>query len=266
MERTRRRFVEEGLPTALARWVQRRPSQRPKFDGEAEAHLIALAGSRPPQGHGRWSLRLLADRIVALGRVGSGSSEERARHVGKNGLEPWLKLQQWCIPPAQSAACGPPWKTCWRVTSEPLAGGRHALVRERRTPLDFAAVIKTLCDELSPSAEEIVLVMDQLNTHGVASLSEAFAPAPARRLACRLEIHHPPKHGSWLNMAEIEPGVLSRRCLCRRVPTQELLASETTAWQNTRNAQATAIDWRFITADARIKLERPYPSLNRDAL
>ena len=143
---------------------------------------------------------------------------------------------------------------------EPLAGVRHALVRERRTAVDFAAVIRTLCDELYPAAEKIVLVMDQLNTHGVASLYEAFPPAEARRLACRLEIHHSPKHGSWLNMAEIELGVLSRQCLCRRVPTQELLASETLAWQTARNTRATAIDWRFTTADARIKLNRLDPS------
>lgn len=143
---------------------------------------------------------------------------------------------------------------------EPLAGRRHALVRERRTAIDFAQVIKSLCDELYPAAEKIVLVMDQLNTHGIASLYEAFPPAEARRLACRLEIHHSPKHGSWLNMAEIELGVLSRQCLCRRVPTQELLESEAAAWQAARNAAATAIDWRFTTADARIKLKRLYPS------
>ncbi len=102
--------------------------------------------------------------------------------------------------------------------------------------------------------------MDQLNTHGIPSLYEAFPPAEARRLACRLEIHHSPKHGSWLNMAEIELGVLSRQWLCRRVPTQELLASEAAAWQAARNAATTAIDWRFTTADARIKLKRLYPS------
>ena len=143
---------------------------------------------------------------------------------------------------------------------EPLAGRRHALVRERRTALDFAAVIKTLCDELYPQAEKIVLVMDQLNTHSTASLYEAFPPAEARRLARKLEIHHSPKHGSWLNMAEIELSALSRQCLRRRVASQEVLAREVAAWQTTRNAAAQKIDWRFTTADARIKLARLYPT------
>ena len=143
---------------------------------------------------------------------------------------------------------------------EPLAGVRHALVRERRTACDFAAVVKHLCDELYPAADQIVLVMDQLNTHSTASLYEAFTPAEARRLARKLEIHHSPKHGSWLNMAEVELSVLSRQCLRRRVPGQEVLAKEVAAWQAERNTTATKIDWRFTTADARIKLARLYPS------
>lgn len=142
---------------------------------------------------------------------------------------------------------------------EPLAGVRHALVRERRTAVDFAHVIKTLCDELYPAAEKIVLVMDQLNTHSLASLYQAFPPAEARRLARRLEIHHSPKHGSWLNMAEIELSVLTRQCLRRRVPSQEVLAREVAAWQTERNAVASQIDWRFTTEDARIKLASLYP-------
>lgn len=143
---------------------------------------------------------------------------------------------------------------------EPLAGVRHALVRERRTRLDFAAVVKTLCEELYPQAEKVVLVMDQLNTHSAASLYEAFAPAEARRLAAKLEVHHTPKHGSWLNMAEIELGVLARQCLDRRLPSQERLAGEVAAWERQRNAAKARVDWRFITADARIKLRRLYPS------
>jgi hypothetical protein len=133
-------------------------------------------------------------------------------------------------------------------------------VRERRTRRDFAEAIRTLCDELYPAAEKLVLVMDQLNTHNAASLYEAFAPAEARRLAAKLEIHHSPKHGSWLNMAEIELGVLARQCLNRRLPTQETLAAEVLAWQKARNAATTKVDWRFSTADARIKLKRLYPS------
>lgn len=144
---------------------------------------------------------------------------------------------------------------------EPLAGRRHVFVRERRTRLDFAAVIKTLCDELYPQAEKIVLVMDQLNTHGVASLYETYPPQEALRLVKRLEIHHTPKHGSWLNMAEIELSVLARQCLDERMENQEKLACAIAAWQQTRNAAAVRIDWRFTTADARIKLKHLYPTV-----
>ena len=147
------------------------------------------------------------------------------------------------------------------MVCEPLAGRRHVFVRERRTRLDFAAVIKTLCDELYPRAEKIVLVMDQLNTHGVASLYEAYPPQEALRLVKRLEIHHTPKHGSWLNMAEIELSVLARQCLAERLENQEKLARAVAAWQQTRNADAVRIDWRFTTADARIKLKHLYPTV-----
>ena len=147
------------------------------------------------------------------------------------------------------------------LVCEPLAGRRHVFVRERRTRLDFAAVIKTLCDELYPAAEKIVLVMDQLNTHGVASLYEAYPPTEALRLARRLEIHHSPKHGSWLNMAEIELSVLARQCLDERMEGQEKLARAVAAWEQSRNAAATRIDWRFTTADARIKLKYLYPTI-----
>ena len=145
------------------------------------------------------------------------------------------------------------------LVCEPLAGQRHVFVRAQRTRLDFAAVVKTLCDELHPQAEQIILVMDQLNTHGVASLYAAFPPAEARRLAERLEIHHPPKHGSWLNMAEIELSVLARQCLDERMESRAHLESEVSAWQRSRNSARCKVDWRFTTADARIKLKRLYP-------
>ena len=147
------------------------------------------------------------------------------------------------------------------MVCEPLAGRRHVFVRARRTRLDFAAVIKTRCDELYPAAQKIVLVMDQLNTHGVASLYEAYPPQEARRLAERLEIHHTPKHGSWLNMAEIELSVLARQCLDERMENQEKLARAVAAWEQSRHATATRINWRFTTADARIKLKHLYPTI-----
>ena len=146
------------------------------------------------------------------------------------------------------------------MVCEPLAGRRHVRVRDRRTAVDFAHVIKEVVDELYPTAETIVLVMDQLNTHSVASLYEAFPPAEARRLAAKLEIHHTPKHGSWLNMAELELSVLARQCLDDRMQDQPTLARATAAWESRRNARRRATDWRFTTDDARSKLKHLYPS------
>lgn len=144
---------------------------------------------------------------------------------------------------------------------EPLAGQRWVDVTERRTKADWAHQIKHLVDVRYPDAERIVLVMDNLNTHSPASLYEFFPPAEAKRLADKLEIHHTPKHGSWLNIAEIELSVLSRQCLDRRVPDADTLATEVAAWEARRNATGTPVNWRFTTDDARIKLRRLYPSL-----
>jgi transposase len=144
---------------------------------------------------------------------------------------------------------------------EPLQGRRWVDVTERRTKMDWAHQIKELVDERYPEAERIVLVMDNLNTHTPASLYEAFEPKEARRLAEKLEIHYTPKHGSWLNMAEIELSVLSRQCLDRRVPDFETLQAEVGAWQERRDAAGGKIEWRFRTEDARIRLKRLYPSL-----
>jgi hypothetical protein len=145
--------------------------------------------------------------------------------------------------------------------TEPLAGRRWVDITERRTKVDWAHQIEELVDERYPEAERIVLVMDNLNTHSPASLYEAFDPEKARRLCEKLEIHHTPKHGSWLNMAEIELSVLSRQCLQRRVPDFERLEAEAAAWQERRDAAGVKIDWRFSKDDARIKLKRLYPSL-----
>ena len=144
---------------------------------------------------------------------------------------------------------------------EPLQGRRWVDVTERRTKCDWAHQIKELVDERYPEAERIVLVMDNLNTHTPASLYEAFDPTEAKRLANKLEIHYTPKHGSWLNMAEIELSVLSRQCLDRRVPNFEALEAEVAGWQERRDEMGTKIDWRFSAEDARIKLKRLYPSL-----
>lgn len=144
---------------------------------------------------------------------------------------------------------------------EPLAGKRWVKITERRTRCDFAECLRELIDERYPEAEQIVLVLDNLNTHTPGSLYEAFPPAEARRLAEKLEIHYTPKHGSWLNMAEIELSVCSRQCLNRRIPEPELLAEELAAWEAERNAAAARMQWRFDTGTARQKLKRLYPSL-----
>jgi hypothetical protein len=141
----------------------------------------------------------------------------------------------------------------------PLLGQRHVTASERRTKVDFAGVVRELLEVRYPDAAQVVLVLDNLNTHTPASLYEAFPPAEAKRLADRLEIHYTPKHGSWLNMAEIELSVLARQCLGQRLPDLADLRREVAAWEAARNAAAQAIDWRFTTADARIKLKRLYP-------
>jgi hypothetical protein len=144
---------------------------------------------------------------------------------------------------------------------EPLAGRRQVMVRERRTKADWAWCVKELLETHYPEAQRLVLVLDNLNTHTPAALYEVFPPEEARRLVQRLEIHYTPKHGSWLNMAEIELSVLSRQCLGRRIPDQATLTSEVAAWETTRNTQGQAVDWRFTTTDARIKLKHLYPSI-----
>jgi transposase len=143
---------------------------------------------------------------------------------------------------------------------EPLQSRRHVEVTDHRTRIDFAHMMRDLVDRHYPEAIKVVLVLDNLNTHSPASLYAAFDAAEAKRIYDRLEFHYSPKHGSWLNMAEIELSILSRQCLDRRIPDVETLTAETDAWETTRNATATRVNWRFTTADARIKLRHLYPS------
>jgi DDE superfamily endonuclease len=145
---------------------------------------------------------------------------------------------------------------------EPLAGQRTTQVTERRTRVDWAGFVQMLLLTVYPLAEKVVLVMDNLNTHGVASLYEAFAPDVALALAARLEIHYTPKHGSWLNMAETELSILARQCLDRRIDDRDRMAREVAVWEAARNTAETRINWQFKTADARIKLKRLYPSFD----
>lgn len=312
VERVRERFVEESLAAALNRHRSATPRLR-KLDGEQEAYLVALTCSQPQEGRERWTLQLLAEKLVELRLVESISRETVRQVLHTNELKPWLK-EQWCLPPKSSAefVCQmeevldvytrpydarypqvcmdemskqlisetrvplpmqPGQPACYDseyerqgtcnlfIANEPLTGKRFLQVTERRTKQDWACFIRDLVDVYYPTAEKLVLVMDNLNTHTLAALYEVFPPAEARRLARKLEIHYTPKHGSWLNMAEIELSVLSRQCLDRRIGTQAELEREVAAWQAKRNANAVGINWRFTTADARIKLKRLYPSI-----
>jgi len=147
------------------------------------------------------------------------------------------------------------------VAVQPEAGWRHVDVTDRRTKPDFAHQMRALVDEHFPDADVVRIVLDNLNTHTPAALYETFPPEEARRIVSKLEFHDTPTHGSWLNMAEIENGVLSRQCLERRLPDAATLRHEVAAWQARRNAARATIDWRFTTPDARTKLARLYPSL-----
>ena len=140
-----------------------------------------------------------------------------------------------------------------------LSGWRRVSVRERRTAVDWAEEVKVLLDEVYPKAKRVILVCDNLNTHTLSSLHKAFDAEEAQRLCSRLEIVYTPKHGSWLNIAEIELSVLTRQCLCRRIPDIETLRRETKAWEKRRNSEVKQVDWQWTTEDARIRLKRLYP-------
>ena len=149
---------------------------------------------------------------------------------------------------------------------EPLRGWRKVRVTDRRTRCDFAEQLRPLADEDYPQAQRIVLVVDNLNTHGPGALYEAFEPEEAHRLAARFEWHDTPEHGSWLNIAECELSVLARQCLDRRIPDKDTLAREVAAWEERRNQAAVKVVWQFTTADARIKLKRLYPVIKEQNL
>jgi hypothetical protein len=145
------------------------------------------------------------------------------------------------------------------IAFEPMCGRRDVTITDRRTKCDWASYVKKVVDEMYPYAERVTLVCDNLNTHTIGSLYEAFTPDEAHRLARKIEIIHTPKHGSWLNMAEIELSVLARQCLNRRIPDKSELIQETAVWTADRNCAQTAAHWRLTTADARIKLASLYP-------
>jgi hypothetical protein len=313
VERVRQRFVEHGMESALERKAPERQYMR-RLDGAAEAKLLAVACGEPQAGCARWTLRLLADRLVELKVVKSVCHETVRQTLLANDIKPWLK-RQWCIAPTASAefVCGMedvlevyhrPFdpqrpvvcldETTKQLVSEtrsplpattgrpvsydyeyerqgvaslfmmcsPLSGWREVRVQERRTKIDYAQCLRALAEEHFPQAQKIVLVQDNLNTHVTASLYEAFPPVIARRLLERFEFHYTPKHGSWLNIAEIELSVLSRQCLNRRIGHWNTLRQEIAAWTARRNQPNSKINWRFTTEDARIKLKKLYPSFD----
>ena len=145
---------------------------------------------------------------------------------------------------------------------EPLQGKRHVKVTDQRTRKDWAQAMRVLSDIHYPQAEKIIVILDNLNTHSPASFYETFEPDEARRLVNRFEFHFTPKHGSWLNMAEIELSALARQCLSQRIPDQATLASEVKAWEKDRNSKVVKVDWQFTTADARIRLKHLYPEIH----
>jgi len=144
----------------------------------------------------------------------------------------------------------------------PLEGWRHVKVTDRRTMIDFAHCMRDLVDIHFPQANKITVVMDNLNTHKLSALYLAFTPLEARRIIAKLDICHTPKHGSWLNMAEIELSVLQRQCVQARMPDKQTLSTKIAAWEGRRNTKSATVNWRFTTADARIKLKRLYPTIN----
>ena len=281
-----------------------------KVDGRAEAHIIQMACSPAPEGHTRWTLRLLEEKARVELEVPVGREAIR-RTLKKNELQPHRNAY-WCIPPKENAefvarmedvldiyempynpavpvVCmdekpyqllgetrdplpmrpGDTQKldseyvrngTCSIfVFVEPLGGVRHVSVREHRTALDWAQEIKYLVDVSYPDHDKIILVMDNLNTHAISSLYKAFPAPEARRITKKLEIHYTPKHGSWLNIAEIELNVMTRQCLTRRIERIDSLRQELAAWEHDRNEHTACIQWHFTTDNARTKLVSLYP-------
>ncbi|MBV9258703.1 MAG: IS630 family transposase [Ktedonobacteraceae bacterium] len=311
--RVRKRFLEQGLADALDRRPQPPRPEKRILNGREEAYLIAISCGEKPEGRERWSVRLLAHKLVEAGYVEQIGRETTRGGIKKNELKPWLK-EQWCIPAKKNAefvyhmedvlevyhrsydvrfpqVCmdegskqllsdkreGEPMQPGQPerydseydrhgtisvfVATEPLAGKRVLHVSKRRTKKDWAFFMRDLIEVQYGDAEKIVLVMDNLNTHSPSSFYEAFEPEEARRLTEKLEIHYTPKHGSWLNMAEIELSVLARQCLAGRIPTLEQAQQRVQAWQQQRDQAQACIDWRFTAADARIKLKHLYPTV-----
>ncbi|HVG16299.1 MAG TPA: IS630 family transposase [Chitinophagaceae bacterium] len=312
VERLKQRFVEEGFEACRDRKPYPAVKEM-KVDGDLEAHLVAISCSKAPEGYTRWSLRMLADKMIELKYVESISHETIRQVPKKNEIKPW-KVKGWVIPPLESSdfvahmelvldvykiayseafpvICmdespkqlikesrtalerkpGHDSKEDYEyercgvanifMANEPLAGKRYVKVTERKTKTDWAAFIKEIADKHYPLAQKIRLVMDNLATHKPAALYEAFPPEEAKRIWDRFKFIYTPKHGSWLNMAEIELNVLMGQCLNRRIDNIETIKQEVNAWQEDRNNKEATINWQFTNDKARIKLKKLYPTI-----
>jgi transposase len=306
--RTKQRFVLGNLEAALNE--KPRPGARRKLTGKEEALLVATACSKPPQGHARWTLELLAGALVRLTDHASLSRETVRRRLAENDLKPWRK-DMWCIPQVDAEyvarmenvldlyAETPDPKhpvVCFDESPTQLIGEvrepirarsgqierydceykrngtanlfvvldahrpwRKVKVTDSRTAIDFAICMRELTDVDFPTAERIRVVVDNLSTHSAGALYQAFPACEARRVLRRLEFHYVPKHASWLNMVEIEIGVLRGQCLDRRSATRAQLVAEIAACERQRNASGARIKWMFTTEKARAKMGRAYP-------
>ncbi|WP_144958303.1 IS630 family transposase [Gillisia sp. Hel_I_86] len=309
--RVKKKFIEEGFESVLERRVSSQNYTK-KVDGDIEAKLVKLCCSEPPEGFSKWSLRLLADRMVELEYIDYISHVTVGQGIKKNELKPW-KVKGWVIPPEQSSefvanmeyvldvykmpydedfpvVCmdESPKQLIQEVAStpikpgqearmdyeyirhgmvnifmanEPLKGKRLVEITQRKTKTDWAKFIKRIADEVYPQAKKIKLVMDNFKTHDASAFYETFEPQEAKRLRDRFEFVYTPKHGSWLNMAEIELHVLNGQCLNRHIASEKEIKSEVDAWQNHRNNKTSKINWQFTNDQARIKLKRLYPSI-----
>jgi transposase len=306
--RTKRRFVEGNLQAALTE--EPRPGAARKLSGKEEALLVATACARPPEGRARWTLELLADKMVRLTDHAELSRETVRRRLDENALKPWRR-DMWCIPQVDGAYVArmedvldlyaetpdSRWPVvCFDESPTQLIGETHlpippapgqlerqdyeykrngtanlfvfldahrpwrkVKVTDHRTAVDYAHCMRDLVDVHYPRAELIRVVQDNLSTHTPGALYEAFPPEEAHRILRRLEFHYTPKHASWLNMVEIEIGVLRGQCLDRRIGERDRLVSEIDAWERGRNASGARIKWMFDTQRAREKLARAYP-------
>jgi transposase len=307
--RTRRRFVEEGLDAALSE-RPRRGSKRLLTVGD-EAKLTALACSDPPPGRARWTLQLLADKLVCLTDLENVSKATICRRLKDSDLKPW-RQKMWCIPKLDAefvarmedildlyAEPHDPTRPIISFDEKPVqligevrkplpmepgkprrydneyrrngtanlfvflsvnSPWRHVKPTQHRANVDFAECMRDLVDTHFRDADIIRVVLDNLSTHKPAALYEAFPPEEARRILRQLELHYTPKHGSWLNMVEVENGVIQTQCLDRRIPDFATLSGELEAWEKDRNAAGAMVRWRFTVEKARDKMHSAYPA------